>query len=106
MARKSLPVVLTANDLVAGDVVWWTGSGWDRDRARAELFASQADAASMLERLGTDSTAIGVYAVPIDPDTGQPATRREAIRAARTPSFDYLAPQTEAKAAPHRREAA
>ncbi|MEL6234113.1 MAG: DUF2849 domain-containing protein [Pseudomonadota bacterium] len=105
MARRTLPVILTANDLMDGDAVWWTGAGWSRTIGLARRFESAKDAAPMLETLGQDSAAIGVYAVELDPDTDAPALRREAIRAAREPSFAYLPAAAQPQTA-GRREAA
>ncbi|MEM8741838.1 MAG: DUF2849 domain-containing protein [Pseudomonadota bacterium] len=105
MARRTLPVILTANDLMDGDAVWWTDAGWSRVIARARRFDSAKEAAPVLESLGQDSSAIGVYAVELDPETDAPALRREAIRAAREPSFAYLSAAAHSLA-PGRREAA
>lgn len=35
MAKRFAPAVMTANDLLDGDAVWWTGAGWSRDLSAA-----------------------------------------------------------------------
>jgi hypothetical protein len=47
-ARIVLPAILLANDLLDGDVVFWTGEGWSGDPARA-LVAHRPEQASALE---------------------------------------------------------
>ena len=37
MAKKFTPSVLTANHLLDGDTVWWTGASWTRDIGKAEI---------------------------------------------------------------------
>jgi hypothetical protein len=81
-----LPVVLSANDLLAGDVVFLTASGWTRNPAEAEV-AQDIDAAAFLEmRAGADVRAnriVDPYLVPVVIDAGgMPVARhfRELIR--------------------------
>lgn len=49
-----LPVILLANDLLDGVVVFWTGSVWSADPATA-LVAHTADAANALNGIGHKS---------------------------------------------------
>ena len=35
MAKSTSPAVMTANDLLSGDTVWWTGTGWSREIGEA-----------------------------------------------------------------------
>lgn len=91
MSRAFAPVVLTANDLLDGDAVWWTGSGWSRALAAAAVFADEAEAAAAEAR--ATGAVVGLYRVEVVPGpVPVPALRRERIRAEGRPSFDYLAP--------------
>jgi hypothetical protein len=45
--RPALPLVLTASDLLDGDVVYFTGSGWDRSLASALVASDEATAARL-----------------------------------------------------------
>ena len=49
--RPVLPVILAANDLVDGDVVFRTAAGWSRDQREA-LIAGNEEAAAALEAEG------------------------------------------------------
>jgi hypothetical protein len=49
--RPPLPVILTANDLVDGEVVFRTANGWSPDHREA-LIAGNAEAAEILEAEG------------------------------------------------------
>ena len=81
MAKSFIPSVLSANHLLDGDTVWWTGAEWSRDIADAKV-AATPDAATELEALGAsagfEAEVVGPYLV-----------RREAIRADREPTFAY-----------------
>ncbi|MGB0507529.1 MAG: DUF2849 domain-containing protein [Pikeienuella sp.] len=94
MAKKFISSVLTANHLIEGDAVWWTGTSWSRDIADATI-ANSPDAATQLEALGSsagfESEVVGPYLVEVSAtDTApQPIVRREAIRADRNPTFAY-----------------
>ncbi len=54
--RPPLPLVLMANDLLDGDVVFRTASGWSR-HYREALVAFDADTADRLEAAGRDAMA-------------------------------------------------
>ena len=94
MAKPFNPAVLTANALIEGDAVWWTGAGWSRDIAMAKV-ATTPDAAEKLAALGAtplmEASAVGPYTVEVEINSGQPSpiSRRERIRADRTPTFAY-----------------
>jgi hypothetical protein len=49
--RPPLPVILTANDLVDGEVVFLTANGWSPDHREA-LIAGNVEAAQILEAEG------------------------------------------------------
>ncbi len=94
MARSFEPVVLTANDLESGEAVWWTGAGWSADFADARVARTELQAAA-LEGLCAaplvQSMVVGPYLAEVVPAEGawRPASRREAIRAGREPTFLY-----------------
>ena len=89
MSRIFTPVALTANDLLEGDAVWWTGAGWSRIVDEA-LIAADPEAAASLETLGArqGGAVVGPYLVEIG-EGRRPRLRREAIRADREPTFAY-----------------
>ncbi len=94
MARSFKPVVLTANALDGGEAVWWTGAGWSGDFAEARS-ARTPEQAAVLDALAAapifESEVVGPYLAEVTFEGGAavPATRREAIRAGRAPTFDY-----------------
>lgn len=89
MAKAFIPVALTANDLLEGDAVWWTGAGWSRRLEDAEV-AHAPEVAAALEAAGAGQggSVVGPYLVELGEDR-RPRLRREAIRAEREPTFAY-----------------
>jgi len=87
MARKraSGPAVLTANDLLTGDVVFWTDIGWTRSIEGA-VRVNGADEEEALANIGrceeAENRVVGAYLVALDPVTGEPAALRERRRLA------------------------
>jgi len=63
MSRPFTPKVITANDLLRGDVVWLTDSGdWTRDMARAELIEDEAHAQiRLIEAEAQQDRVVGAY---------------------------------------------
>lgn len=53
-----LPAILLANDLLDGDVVFWTEQGWSIDPAQA-LVAYDATAAERLQQVAAEALARG-----------------------------------------------
>ncbi len=106
MAKAFKPAVLTANALMGGEAVWWTGAGWSDVFADAKP-ARTEDEARQLEALGAtplfEGVVVGPYLAEVEINEGglKPGTRREAIRASARPTFDYLL-----EAAPRARQAA
>lgn len=95
MPRAFQTSVLTANDVLDGDVVWWTGADWSRDLDAALLYDDPDDVDEDETRLTKGDNAIiaiGVYRVAVQAGNGgvRPVTRREQIRADRAPTFAYL----------------
>ena len=85
MARAFVPKVVTANDLLEGDVIYLTASGdWSRRHEEAELFADEtaanealAEAANQAHRL------VGAYLADArlgENDKPEPIHFREAFR--------------------------
>ena len=106
MAKAFQPVVLTANALEGGEAVWWTGAGWSPrfDEARVAADAAQSRALAALGAAPLfESVVVGPYLAPVTVAQGaaRPGSRREAIRAAARPTFDYLL-----EAAPRHRDEA
>lgn len=94
MVKSFIPSVLTANHLLDGDTVWWTGTSWSLNLTDAKI-AETPDAATELEALGGsagfEAEVVGPYLVQVDASNGAPypVVRREAIRADREPTFAY-----------------
>ena len=103
MAKAFIPSVLTANHLLEGDAVWWTGKEWSRNIENAEVIATAEDATTILEMASTsavfEAEVVGPYLVEIDTATIAPIVRREAIRADRAPTFAYIAKHDQRQAA-------
>lgn len=84
MPKSFQPSVITANDLLKGDVIYLSGVGWVRDLADAEVLTDEADAEiRLLEASARASEVVGVYLSPVDPAGGTIQTThfREAFRA-------------------------
>ena len=83
--RPPLPVILIANDLIEGDVVFRTANGWSPD-AREALIAGNAEAADALEAEGlaemSRNKVVDAYLVDVilGEDGPQPRHFRERLR--------------------------
>ena len=91
MAKPFIPVALTANDLLEGDAVWWTGEAWSPSVSAALIARDEAGAALLSARAADPeegARVVGAYLVELD-EAGRPRLRREAIRADREPTFAY-----------------
>jgi len=83
--RPQLPVILVANDLVEGEVLFRTAHGWSPDHRRA-LIAGNAEAAEALEAEGRSEMAankvVDAYLVDVVLDESGPLPRhyRERLR--------------------------
>jgi agmatine/peptidylarginine deiminase len=85
MARKLKgPEVLTANELLSGRIVFWTGSGWGGD-IHAATRATDDDVRAALAATGKAEEAtnhvVAAYLVEID-GSGTPVELRERRRLA------------------------
>ncbi len=84
MARAFTPKVVTANDLLKGDVIYQTANGWTRDLANAEILTDEAHAdLRLIEGSQQIADVVGVYLMDIALDGTAPQTThfREAFRA-------------------------
>jgi hypothetical protein len=83
MPQTFKPSVITANDLLKGDVVYLRGEAWVRDLAQAEVLTDEADAQIRLLEAGAQvATVVGVYLITVDTAQGIRTTHfREAFRA-------------------------
>ena len=62
MAAIKLPVVITANDLLSGEAVYWHPAGiWSTDLAGSKVFESLQQAQASLQREVSDTEVIGAY---------------------------------------------
>jgi hypothetical protein len=74
--------LLTGNDLVRGDVLWWDGAGWSRDPARAAPL-DPAGGQALLAREATHARVSDLALVDAEPAPGgglRPTHIRERIR--------------------------
>ena len=83
MPKDFKPSVITANDLLVGDVVYLNGTDWVRDLDQAEVLTDEADAEiRLLEAAARSAEVVGVYLSPVDTTQGiAPTHFREAFRA-------------------------
>ncbi len=73
--------ILSGNDLVTGDVTWWTGSGWSRHVNDA--VAVGADAGAIATREQDALRVVGAYEVNATRDSAgiRPVHIKERMRA-------------------------
>jgi len=84
MSRAFTPKIITANDLLQGDVVYLTASDdWSRHLAEAEVLEDEARAQIRLLEASQNTDLVGVYLadVTVSAHGAQPAHFREAFRA-------------------------
>ncbi|SDD05519.1 DUF2849 domain-containing protein [Ruegeria marina] len=74
MARAFTPKVITANDLIAGDVIYQTADDrWSRDLAEAELITDEAHAQlRLLDAVRQASKVVGAYLADVRPGPNGP----------------------------------
>ncbi|MEL6565863.1 MAG: DUF2849 domain-containing protein [Pseudomonadota bacterium] len=78
------PKVVTANHLLAGDVIYQTATGWTRRLAEAEVLTDEADAdLRLIEASQQTDTVVGAYLADVAIDNGTPVPThfRETFRA-------------------------
>ena len=84
MPRPFTPKVLTANDLLEGDVIYLAEDGdWTRDLSEAEILTDEADAQlRLIEAEQQQDRLVGPYLADVipGPHGPEPAHFREAFR--------------------------
>ena len=84
MPRSNFDQIITANDLLEGDVVYFTAAAtWSRDIQKAEVFSDEAIAqVRLIEAMAQANTIVGAYLMPIQlTKNGQAPTHfREEFR--------------------------
>lgn len=99
MSKSFTPKVVTANDLLKGDVIYQTANGWTRDLAQAEVLTDEADAdLRLIDASQQISAVVGVYLADVDTssNTPKPTHFREDFRA--TGPSNYAHGKREAQA--------
>ena len=84
MFKSFTPKVVTANDLLKGDVIYQTATGWTRGLANAEILTDEAHAdLRLIEGSQQIADVVGVYLMDVALDGTAPQTThfREAFRA-------------------------
>lgn len=81
MSKPFAPCVITANDLLVGDVIYLSLTDWTRDLAQAEIFTDEAVAEDRLIEAAQSGDVVDVYLAKMDPVGPTPAHFREAFRA-------------------------
>ncbi|KEJ90267.1 DUF2849 domain-containing protein [Sulfitobacter donghicola] len=84
MAKAFKPSVITANDLLEGDVVYLSGADWVRALSDAEVIADEAEANDRLTKASARAAeVVGVYLTPVATEDGTIQTThfREEFRA-------------------------
>ncbi len=73
--------LVTGNDLLRGDVLWWSGGGWSL--SIREAVAVDGEGAALLEREGVSETVNDLALIDADMVDGRwrPLKVRERIRA-------------------------
>ncbi len=90
MSRRGGPQVVTANDLVTGAVVFWTGAGWSRDPDDARVLREPEAQQQALAAAEADALrVVGAYLAAVG-DDGL-IRLRERIRTT-GPTIDYAGP--------------
>lgn len=73
--------ILTGNDLLTGDVTWWTGSGWST--AVNDAAALDDDAVAIIKTEETARRVVSAYVIDATRDAGavRPAHIKDRVRA-------------------------
>jgi len=84
MAKAFTPKVVSANHLLAGDVIYQTAAGWTRRLEEAEILTDEADAdLRLIEASQQVDEVVGAYLADVAVTDGTPAPThfRETFRA-------------------------
>ena len=84
MPRPNFDQIITANDLLEGDVVYFTAAAtWSRDIQKAEVFSDEAIAqVRLIEAMAQANVIVGAYLMPIQHtrmDMHQPISARNSV---------------------------
>ena len=84
MPRPNFDQIITANDLLEGDVVYFTAAAtWSRDIQKAEVFSDEAIAqVRLIEAMAQANIIVGAYLMPVQhtKDGHAPTHFREEFR--------------------------
>ena len=84
MPRQNFDQIITANDLLEGNVVYFTAAAtWSRDTQKAEVFSDEAIAqVRLIEAMAQAHIVVGAYLMPIQhtKDGHAPTHFREEFR--------------------------
>lgn len=93
MSRRFTPKVITANDLLIGDVVWFTADDqWTRDMCQAELIEDEAHAQiRLLDAVAQGNVIVGAYLADAKAgaDGPKPVHFREEFRTRGPSNYDH-----------------
>ena len=84
MSKPFTPKIITANDLLDGEVIYLTADGWTRDLAEAEILTDEADSDLRLIDASCEvDKVVGVYLADVTVQDGipYPTHFREDFRA-------------------------
>lgn len=84
MAKAFTPKVVTANDLLKGDVIYQTATGWTRTLSEAEVLTDEADAdLRLIDASQQHGAIVGAYLADVETASGAPKPKhfREDFRA-------------------------
>ena len=84
MPKAFTPKVVTANHLLAGDVIYQTADGWTRKLSEAEVLTDEADAdLRLIEASQQVDEVVGAYLADVAVEDGTPVPThfRETFRA-------------------------
>ena len=73
--------LLTGNDLVTGDVTWWTGDGWSRHLEDAVDVGHDGESLALVEEAARHVTVPYVIDATATPEGPRPAHIKDRIRA-------------------------
>jgi hypothetical protein len=84
MSTPFAPKIVTANHLLAGDVIYQTATGWTRQLGSAEVLTDEADAdLRLIDAIQQGDAVVGAYLAGVNlmNNVPQPVHFREDFRA-------------------------
>lgn len=80
--RLAGPSILTANEMLTGAIVYWTGTAWSTEFTAAQRVGpdGRADLEAVAQAEEGANRVIGAYLMALDPVTGVPVALRERQR--------------------------